>query len=102
MSITLNFPIHYILKSTNEDSSELELIDCVTCTHSLLKTNDGIRLVPYWGIDLYGDGNTYELYIGNRYKDEFFQDTVIFSGFHNTAMNIIHKLGIKKEDYSLF
>lgn len=101
MSSTLSFPIGYILDlfvDANSGETTRELKECIECTHSLLVTDEGIRLTPYWGITL-ANGSSYELYISNSKKDSFFQDRIIFNGFHSTALAIIEVLGIPKEEY---
>lgn len=99
MSSTLCFPIKYILSLNSE--GERVLHPDVSIDYLLLESENGIRLAPYWGIDVNGTGKL-ELFLADKREDPYYQDAVLFTGFHSSAMNIVDLLRIPKEDYQIY
>lgn len=99
MSSTLCFPIKYILSV--DDKGERVLHPAVSIDYLLLESENGIHLAPYWGINVHG-GSTLELYLSDRQEDPYYQDHILFTGFHSSAMNIVDLLRIPKEDYEIY
>ena len=97
MSVSLFFPIRFVLTSSYENT---ELKASVKLRPSLHVSDEGIRLVPTWLLEVCP--NTFvELYIHDSHEDAFFQDTVQFNGFIETAERIVKVLNIPKGCYQI-
>lgn len=95
MSTTILIPVAYGF-IRNEDG-DLVLHPSIKPRAVIIEANGCIRCESKLQFTL-GDGHFYDIELGRNNKDDFFHETIIFTGFYSTAMSIIEELNVPSDE----
>ena len=95
MSVTILIPVDYAFIRDNEGN--LVLHPSIKCKPVIIESNGLIRVEPTFQFTL-GDGHYYQVEFTKESEDNFFNSSLVFTGFYSTALSIIKELNVSAND----
>lgn len=95
MSTTIIIPVTYGF--IRDEEGELVLHPSLKPRATVIEVNGCIHCEPKLQFTL-GDGYFYDIELGKDNKDDFFNSTIIFTGFYSTALSIIKELNVPADE----
>ena len=95
MSVTILIPIDYAFIRNDEGS--LILHPSIKCKPIIIESNSLVKVEPTFQFTL-GDGYYYQVEFTKESEDNFFNSSLVFTGFYSTALSIIKELNVSAND----
>ena len=91
MSVTILIPIDYAF--IRNDEGNLILHPSIKCRPVIMERSGLIKAEPTFQFTL-GDGYYYQVEFTKESEDNFFNSSLVFTGFYSTALSIIKELNV--------
>lgn len=95
MSVTILIPIDYAF--IRDSIGNLILHPSIKCRPVIMERNGLIKVEPTFQFTL-GDGYYYQVEFTKESEDNFFNSSLVFTGFYSTALSIIKELNVPDND----